>query len=34
MTAKWPHEACCREDMIAARACAVSCRACAMKEAA
>ena len=32
--AKWPNEACCREAMIAARACAVACRACGTKEAA
>ena len=32
--AKWPKEACCREAMVAARACSKACRACAVKEAA
>jgi hypothetical protein len=32
--AKWPNETCCREAMIAARACAVTCRACATRDAA
>jgi hypothetical protein len=32
--AKWPGEACCKEAMIAARACAVACRACEIQEAA
>jgi hypothetical protein len=32
--AKWPNEACCKEAMTAARACAVACRAGARKEAA
>jgi hypothetical protein len=32
--AKWPNEACCQEAMTAARACAVTCRSCATKEAA
>jgi hypothetical protein len=32
--ARWPKESCCREAMIAARACADACRACATKEAA
>jgi len=32
--AKWPNDACCKDAMIAARACAVACRACGSKEAA
>ena len=32
--AKWPAEACCKEAMIAARACAVACRICGNREAA
>jgi hypothetical protein len=32
--AKWPQQICCREAMIAARACAVACRACQTREAA
>ena len=32
--AQWPNEACCRDAMNAARACAVACRACSVKEAA
>ena len=30
----WPDEACCRDAMHAARACAAACRACAVREAA
>jgi hypothetical protein len=33
-SARWPNESCCKEAMMAARACAVACRACATKEAA
>lgn len=32
--AKWPNEACCRDAMAAARACASACRACGSKAAA
>jgi hypothetical protein len=32
--AKWPNEACCKDAMIAARACAVACRVCGTKVAA
>ena len=32
--AKWPTEACCKDAMAAARACAVACRACGSKAAA
>jgi hypothetical protein len=32
--AKWPEEACCKEAMTAARACAVACRSCVTSEAA
>ena len=32
--ARWPNEACCRDGMYAARACAAACRACVVEEAA
>jgi len=32
--AKWPNDACCKEAMNAARACAIACRACSAKGAA
>jgi hypothetical protein len=32
--AKWPNEGCCHEALTAARACAIACRACEVKEAA
>jgi hypothetical protein len=32
--AKWPHDFCCHEAMLAARACAVACRVCATSKAA
>ena len=32
--AKWPNETCCKEAMIAARACAVACRVCGTRKAA
>jgi hypothetical protein len=33
-SANWPNNACCKEAMTAARACAVACRACGIKQAA